>query len=194
MAMAASVKTDRKISTDAMDDMPTMNLSDYEILRGKDPHFLNTVSTFLTEVASLPEAQKKRLALYKAAELLNAMAQIREHEEAESRIGPAKAAASRRLARRAIRDRCIDLPNGESISLGNPQIKAIIDQGSKLFHSGRSDPEQWNRAMALSTAQCIALRAHLEGELHRFAKSYADIYPDALVQDVQRAFIEPYRT
>jgi hypothetical protein len=74
MAMAASVKTDRKISTDAKDDMPTMNLSDYEILRGKDPHFLNTVSTFLTEVASLPEAQKKRLALYKAAELLNAMA------------------------------------------------------------------------------------------------------------------------
>jgi hypothetical protein len=133
MATAASGKHDMKISTVAMDNISTIDISDYEILRGKDPHFLDTVSAFITEVTRLPEAQKKGSQCIKG-----------------------QAAASRRLARKAIRDRCIDLPNGESISLGDPQIKAIIDQGSKMFHSGKSDPAQWN--LAHGTINCAMHR------------------------------------
>jgi hypothetical protein len=48
--------------------------------------------------------------------------------------------------------------------------------------------------MALSTAQCIALNVYLEGELLRYVKHYADIYPGTgtVVQGVWKAFIEPY--
>jgi hypothetical protein len=55
--------------------------------------------------------------MYKAAELVNALVQIRENKLAAGRVGPEKAAASRKLAREAFRNRCIDLFNGESVSL-----------------------------------------------------------------------------
>ncbi len=164
----------------------------YPILQEKEPQFLAEVAAFATRVYQLSESQKQKLALFKAAELLNALVQIRESKDAPGRVGPEKAAVSFKIVRAAIRNRRVVLPNGETVSLREPEIQDIIDEGCQLFHAGKTDLEQWERAMALSTAQYITLNTYLEEELNRYAKQFQDLFPNTLVQAVKENFIEPY--
>jgi len=170
-----------------------INWEDYPILHGEDPEFLQTVAKFIAQLSQLSESQKQRLALFKAAELINALVQMRERRSASGRLGPEKAAASFKLVRAAIRDRQIKLPDTTIVSLHDPEIRATIDEACRYFHLGKKDPEQWELAMALSTAQYIVLSPYLESELDRYASQLQDLYPEAIVQAVKRSFIEPYR-
>ncbi|MEO0947918.1 MAG: hypothetical protein AAFY11_07205 [Cyanobacteria bacterium J06641_5] len=170
-----------------------INWDDYPILHGEDPEYLQSIAEFAERLSHLSEDRKQRLALFKAAELINAIVQMRERRNASERLGPEKAATSFKIVRAAIRDRQITLPDGATIDLRDPEIRSIIDEACRYFHLGKKDPEQWQLAMALSTAQYIVLSPYLEGELDRYASQFQDLYPDAIVQAVKRTFIEPYR-
>lgn len=165
----------------------------YPILHGEDPQYLASIAEFAARLAQLSEDQKQRLALFKAAELFNALVQMRESRSASDRLGPEKAAASFQMVRAAIRDRQITLPDGATVSWRDPEIREIIDEACHLFHMGKKDPEQWERAMALSTAQYIALSAYLEDEIDRYAGQFQELFPEAIVGSVKRTFVEPYR-
>ena len=171
-----------------------LDWDEYPILHGEDPEFLQSIAEFVTRLSRLSEEQKQRLALFKAAELTNALVQMRERRNASDRLGPEKAAASFKIVRAAIRDRQVSLPDGTTVSLRDPEIRSTIDEACRYFHLGKNDPEQWQLAMALSTAQYIALSSYLEGELDRYAGQFQDLYPDAIVRATKRTFIEPYRT
>lgn len=175
--------------------MPSIAIDwdDYPILHGEDPEFLQSIAAFVEQLSHLSEEQKQRLALFKAAELINALVQMRERRDASDRLGPEKAATSFKLVRAAIRDRRITLPDQTTISLQDPEIRSTIDEGCRYFHLGKNDPEQWELAMALSTAQYIALSPYLEGELDRYASQLQELYPEAIVAAVKRTFIDPYR-
>ena len=164
----------------------------YPILQKKEPQFLAEVAVFAAQICQLSEAQKQKLALFKAAELLNALVQIREREFAPDRLGPERAAVSFKIVRADIRNRRVVLPNGDTVSLQEPELQSIIDEGCRLFHAGKTDPEQWERAMALSTAQYITLNTYLEEELDLYANQFQGLFPDTLVQAVKEKFIEPY--
>lgn len=165
----------------------------YPILHDEDSEFLACVAEFAGEISQLSEEQQQRLALFKAAELVNALVQMRESRNAADRLGPEKAAASFKIVRAAIRDRQVELPDGETVSLHDPEIRTLIDRGCRAFHAGKSDPEQWERAMALSTAQYIVLNPYLEGALDRYVGQFQALFPDGLVRAVKRTFVEPYR-
>ncbi len=173
---------------------PTVIDSDkYPILAGEAPEFLEAVARFAGELDTLSEDQKRRLALFKAAELLNALMQLRERDDEAESFGTEKAAASFKIVRAVVRDRRINFPSGETVALDDPEIRKIIDTGCQAFHAGKRDPEQQERAMALSTAQCIVLHPYLKEALDRYVGQFRQLYPDRLVEAVERHFIEPYK-
>lgn len=90
--------------------------------------------------------------MFKAAELLNALIQIRERRQAPDRLGDAFAKASFQRVRQVIRDRRIVLQGGEVIDLRDPVLRDMIDEGCRLFHAGRKDAEVYQRALALAAA------------------------------------------
>ncbi len=170
-----------------------IDLSQYPVLAEKEPEFKALVSGFVARLAGLSETQKSKLALFKAIELTNALVQIREQENSPQRLGPEKAAASFKIVRAALRERQITLLGQEVVTFDEPELKAIIDEGSRTFHAGKHDPEQWQQAMAFSTAQYIILHPYLPQRLQEFHHQYQDLFPPELAQEITARFITPYQ-
>lgn len=68
----------------------------------------------------------------------------------------------------------------------------MINEGCRLFHAGKKQPEKYQLALALSAAQCIVLHPWLDEGLIRYRKGCGLQLPDALVDDVRENFITPY--
>ena len=160
----------------------------------KSPGYLDAVEAYLPALRALSLAQRKDLAVFKAAELLNALIQIRERRQAPDRFGPTLAKASFQRVRQVIRDRRILLQGGEVIDLRDPVFRDLIDEGCRLFHAGRKDAEVYQRALALSAAQFWALNDQLDEGIARYVAGSGLTFPDALLQAVRTSFIEAYRT
>ncbi|MFZ9568912.1 MAG: hypothetical protein ACO28M_03605 [Vulcanococcus sp.] len=165
----------------------------WPVFAEKSPDFLDAVASYLEQLDRLSPQQRQDLALFKAAELVNALIQMRERKQAADRVGPAMAQASFALVRAAIRDRQIALAGGERTDLREPVLRDLIDEGCRLFHAGKKDPDLYQRALALSAAQCIALHEQLKVALERYASDSGLELPESLREAVQQAFIEPYR-
>lgn len=166
--------------------------SELEPLQGRSESFLDQVATFLAQVQALSADQKRVLALFKAAELVNALIQLRERRQAENRFGQALAHASFSLVRAVIRSRLMDLGAQGCVDLRDPPIRELIDKGCRLFHAGKHDPELYQQALALSAAQCIALNPYLDSALNDYAQGCGLALPDGLLQAVRDDFITPY--
>ena len=164
------------------------------VFREKSPGYLEAVDAYLPALRALSEEQRRNLAVFKAAELLNALIQIRERRQAPDRLGDAFAKASFQRVRQVIRDRRIVLQGGEVIDLRDPVLRDLIDEGCRLFHAGRKDAEVYQRALALSAAQCLALNDQLDEGIARYVEGSGLTFPDALLQAVRSSFIEAYRT
>lgn len=164
----------------------------YPALAGKDHDFLASVAGYLPLIEALSSDQRQRLALFKAAELFNALIQIREQREDPQRLGAELAQASFALVRAVIRDRSMPLPDGAAISLRDPELQQLIDLGCQLFHRGKSDPALYQQALALSAAQCIALHELLEPALQHYVQICPFPLPPALCAAVRTAFISAY--
>ncbi len=163
------------------------------VLKDKSPEFLESVDAYLHQLARLSPSEKQGLAIFKAAELVNALIQIREKKQSPDRCGTELAAASFTLVRGVIRDRTISLDEGVTINLQSAPLREVIDEGCRLFHAGKTDPNCHQSALALSAAQCIALNDQLEDALHRYACGSGLNLPAHLLESVQQIFIESYR-
>ena len=104
-------------------------------LQDRSDEFLAFVEGYLPQVQALTDDQQRTLALFKSAELVNALLQIRERRQSEDRFGTALAQASFDVVRRAIRNRRLVLVDGEVVDLHAPPIRALIDEGCRLFHA-----------------------------------------------------------
>jgi len=164
-----------------------------EPLQNRSPEFLDAVASYLPTVETLSCEHKHKLSVFKSAELVNALLQIREKQESEDRFGPELAKASFVLVRAAIRDRIMHLGSEGTVDLRAPEIRAVINEGCRLFHAGKKHPERYQLALALSAAQCIALSPWLDGSLMRYSKGCGLQLPEALIHAVRDNFITPYR-
>lgn len=164
-----------------------------EALEGRSGLFLDQIAVFLPLVQALSAEQQRALAVFKAAELVNALLQIRERRQAENRFGAQLAQDSFVFIRAVIRQRRMDLGTEGCVELNDPPIRALIDEGCRLFHAGKADPDLYQRALALSAAQCIVLNPWLEAALVRYASGCGLLLPEALLQAVRDDFITPYR-
>ncbi|MGA0021741.1 MAG: hypothetical protein ACO3GW_06210 [Vulcanococcus sp.] len=163
------------------------------VFEDRSPEFLDSVDAYLSQLANLSPMEREDLAVFKAAELVNALIQIREKKQSPDRFGPELAQASFALVRAVIRDRRICLAEGETINLQNARLREVIDEGCRLFHLGKKDPDLYQSALALSAAQCIALNDQLEDALRRYASGSGLNLPAPLIETVQQLFIESYR-
>ena len=163
-----------------------------EPLQNRSNEFLDAVASYLPKVERLNSAQKSSLSVFKSAELVNALLQIREKQKAEDRFGPELAKSSFVLIRAAIRERVMDLGAQGTIDLRDPEIRGLINEGCRLFHTGKKRPEQYQLALALSAAQCIALHPWLNEGLNRYSQGCGLQLPDALINAVKDNFIAPY--
>ena len=163
-----------------------------EPLQNRSPEFLDAVASYLPTVETLSCEHKHKLSVFKSAELVNALLQIRETRESEDRFGPELAKASFVLVRAAIRDRIMHLGSEGTVDLRAPEIRAVINEGCRLFHAGKKRPEKYQLALALSAAQCIVLYPWLDESLMRYSKGCGLQLPDALIHAVQDNFIIPY--
>ena len=164
------------------------------VFREKSPGYLEAVEAYLQRLQGLSLEQRRDLAVFKAAELLNALIQIRERRQAPDRLGEAFAKASFKRVRQVIRDRRLVLQGGEVIDLREPVIRELIDEGCRLFHAGRRDAEVYQRALPLSAAQCLALNAQLEEGVARYVEGSGLVFPASLLEAVRSSFIDAYRT
>ena len=162
--------------------------------REKSPAYLDAVDAYLPALSALSVQQRRDLAVFKAAELLNALIQIRERRQAPDRLGDAFAKASFQRVRQVIRERRIVLQGAELIDLRDPVLRDLIDEGCRLFHAGRKDDEVYQQALALSAAQCLALNDQLDEGIARYIEGSGLSFPDSLLQAVRTSFIEAYRT
>ena len=161
-------------------------------LRGKEEAFLDTVDIFVAELQTLNDDQRQRLALFKAAELINAVMQIRERRDAPDRVGAELAKTSFDLVRAMIRTRSIPLAGSDPVELRDPVLRDVIDKGCRLFHLGKSDSDTYQQALALSAAQCITLHHDLDAALERYQKGCGFAVPASLISAVREAFITAY--
>jgi hypothetical protein len=169
-----------------------LDLSQYPALQAQEPNFQRLVCQFADRIATLSAAQKKKLAILKAIELTNAIVQIHEKERSPKRLGKEKAKTSFRIVRAALRDRRIALPGQAEISLKEPELRSLIDEACRLFHSGKKDPDQWQQMLAFSTAQCIVLNQDLMDSLRYFHQRFQDLYPPEIMSEVAEQFVMPY--
>ena len=163
-----------------------------EPLQNRSNEFLDAVASYLPKVERLNSAQKSSLSVFKSAELVNALLQIREKQQAEDRFGPELAKSSFVLVRAAIRERVMDLGAQGTIDLRDPEIRGLINEGCRLFHAGRRRPDQYQMALALSAAQCVVLHPWLHEGLSRYSKGCGLKLPEPLIQAVRDSFITPY--
>ena len=164
------------------------------LFQEKPAAFLDAVAAYLNSLSALDFQQRSDLAVFKAAELINALIQIRERKEAPDRLGSVLAQASFQQVRRVIRERRLHLGNGEVIDLRDPLIRDLIDEGCRLFHEGKQDAAVYQRALALSAAQCLVLNDQLDEAIDRYVAASSLVFPDSLLDDVRNSFIEAYRT
>lgn len=162
------------------------------VLSEKPPEFTNAVAGYLAQLDHLSLQQRQDLAVFKAAELVNALIQIKERQQASDRVGSTLAQSSFALVRSVIRCRRISLAGGDSVDLQSPPLRKLIDEGCHLFHCGKKDPDLYQRALALSAAQCIALNAQLGDALQRYASGCGLILPPSLLEEVHQLFITRY--
>ena len=162
-------------------------------LADKDEAFLAAVADYLVQLEALSQSQRYCLALFKAAELVNALIQIKERREAEDRVGPALAQRSFALVRSVIRNRSLPYAGSESQCLRDPQLTAVIDEGCRLFHLGKTNKELYQQALALSAAQCLALQDQLGPALHQYLQRAELELPETLIASVRTSFIDAYR-
>lgn len=166
---------------------------DLEVFEAKPPEFIDAVEAYLLVLDHLNLQQRRDLAVFKAAELVNALIQIKERQQADDRVGSALARASFALVRSVIRSRQIVLTDCCSIDLRSPALRDLIDEGCRLFHTGKTNPALYQQALALSAAQCLALNDQLEGALQRYAQGCGLDLPPSLLEDVRQSFIARYR-
>lgn len=162
-------------------------------LADKDEAFLAAVADYLVQLEALSPKQRHCLALFKAAELVNALIQIKERREAEDRVGPALAQRSFALVRSVIRNRSLPYAGSESQCLRDPQLTAVIDEGCRLFHLGKTNKELYQQALALSAAQCLALQDQLGPALDQYLQRAELELPETLIASVRASFIDAYR-
>ncbi len=163
-------------------------------LAEKDEAFLTAVADYIAQLDALSEQQRRCLALFKAAELVNALIQIKERREAEDRVGPELAQRSFALVRAVIRNRSLPYAGSESDCLRDPQLTAVIDEGCRLFHLGKTNKELYQQALALSAAQCLALQDQLGPALDQYLEGTGLAVPEMLVAAVRASFIDAYRS
>ena len=161
-------------------------------LAEKDEAFLTAVADYLAQLDALSEQQRRCLALFKAAELVNALIQIKERREAEDRVGPELAQRSFALVRAVIRNRSLPYAGSESDCLRDPQLTAVIDEGCRLFHLGKTNQELYRQALALSAAQCLALQVLIKGRPQLILQGTGLPVPKTLVAAVRASFIDAY--
>ena len=162
-------------------------------LAEKDEAFLTAVADYLAQLDALSEQQRRCLALFKAAELVNALIQIKERREAEDRVGPELAQRSFALVRAVTRNRSLPYAGSESNCLRDPQLTAVIDEGCRLFHLGKTNQELYQQALALSAAQCLDLQDELGPALDQYLQGTGLPVPETLVAAVRASFIDAYR-
>ena len=163
-------------------------------LADKDEAFLAAVADYLAQLDALSQQQLRCLALFKAAELVNALIQIKERRQAEDRVGPELAQRSFALVRSVIRNRSLPYAGSESQCLRDPQLTAVIDEGCRLFHLGKTNQELYQQALALSAAQCLALHDQLGPALAQYLQGTGLAVPETLVASVRVSFIDAYRS
>ena len=163
-------------------------------LADKDEAFLAAVADYLAQLDALSQQQLRCLALFKAAELVNALIQIKERRQAEDRVGPELAQRSFALVRSVIRNRSLPYAGSESQCLRDPQLTAVIDEGCRLFHLGKTNQELYQQALALSAAQCLALHDQLGPALDKYLQGTGLAVPETLVASVRVSFIDAYRS
>ena len=162
-------------------------------LADKDEAFLAAVADYLVQIEALSQKQRNCLALFKAAELVNALIQIKERRDAEDRVGPELSHRSFALVRSVIRNRSLPYAGSESQCLRDPQLTAVIDEGCRLFHLGKTNKELYQQALALSAAQCLALQDQLGPALHQYLQRAELELPETLIASVRTSFIDAYR-
>ena len=163
-------------------------------LAEKDEAFLTAVADYIAQLDALSEQQRRCLALFKAAELVNALIQIKERREADDRVGPELAQRSFAQVRAVIRNRSLPYAGSESDCLRDPQLTAVIDEGCRLFHLGKTNKELYQQALALSAAQCLALQDQLGPALDQYLEGTGLAVPEMLVAAVRASFIDAYRS
>jgi len=163
-------------------------------LADKDEAFLAAVADYLVQLEALSPKQRHCLALFKAAELVNALIQIKERREAEDRVGPELAHRSFALVRSVIRNRSLPYAGSESQCLRDPQLTAVIDEGCRLFHLGKRNKELYQQALALSAAQCLTLQDQLGPALDQYLQGAGLELPGTLIASVRASFIDAYRS
>ena len=126
--------------------------------------------------------------------MVNALIQIKERREAEDRVGPELAQRSFALVRAVIRNRSLPYAGSESNCLRDPQLTAVIDEGCRLFHLGKTNQELYQQALALSAAQCLALQDELGPALDQYLQGTGLAVPETLVAAVRASFIDAYRS
>ena len=164
-----------------------------EPLRNRSPEFLEAVASYLPRVQALSSDYQGRLSVFKSAELVNAMLQIREKQRSEDRFGAELAQASFVVVRAAIRIRTMHLGSEGIVDLKPPEIRGLINEGCRLFHAGKKQPEKYQLALARSAAQCIVLNPWLDQSLSRYRKGCGLQLPEALISAVRDDFITPYQ-
>ena len=124
---------------------------------------------------------------------MNTLLQIREKQESEDHFVPELACALFVLVRAGIRDWIMHLGSERTMDLRALEIRAVINQGCRLFHSGKKHPEKYQLALALSAAQCIVLSPWLDGSQMLYTKGGGLQQPEALIHAVRDNFITPVR-
>ena len=160
-------------------------------LAEKDEAYLAAVADYLAQLEALSAQQRRCLALFKAAELVNALIQIKERED---RAGPELAQRSFALVRAVIRNRSLPYAGSEGDCLRDPQLRAVIDEGCRLFHLGKTNQALYQQALALSAAQCLALQDQLGPALDQYLQGTGLPVPETLVAAVRTSFIDAYRS
>lgn len=163
-------------------------------LADQDEAFLASVADYLAQLQALSHEQRHCLALFKVAELVNALIQIKERREAVDRVGPELAQRSFALVRSVIRNRTLPYAGSQSQCLRDPQLTAVIDEGCRLFHLGKTNKDLYQQALALSAAQCLALQDQLGPALDQYLQLSGLVVPKTLVTAVRKSFIEAYRS
>lgn len=98
------------------------------------------------------------------------------------------------LVRSVIRNRSLPYAGSESQCLRDPQLTAVIDEGCRLFHLGKTNKELYQQALALSAAQCLALQDQLGPALDQYLQGAGLELPETLIASVRASFIDAYRS
>jgi hypothetical protein len=187
------VRAFRQLPEDVRTSM--LQLHAYPGLASQTAQFRHIVAGYVFRILALSEAEKRSLAALKALEVTNATMQTLPAKQ--RRTGHAeRARRSFAILRDVFATGVIELP-GLSASLVTPALSALIEEGTALFHQGfhvdrRSGPS-WEKSLALSAAQGIALNGYLDQALDVVHEALAELYPPEIKESARQHFILPFR-